>query len=134
MSRRYEYPLRSQFEQKLREAGFKSLTSQVYASSIANPKTTTYSTAKATWKRLMGDAPIPEPQKNLWNSAPRENYSRPSGMEYNKPKLPETQPTVEKETIVETPQDPKLQAIQTILALEGISDAVKVQMIALLFS
>ena len=128
MSRRYEYPLRSEFEQALMDAGFKSLTAQVYASSIANPKTTTFPTAKATWEKLMGDAPIPEPQPNVWNSTPRTNYSRPQGMEYNKPNLPE------KEAIMETPQNPKLNAIQAILALEGISDAVKVQMIALLFS
>ena len=138
---KYIYPDRELFESRLEEVGFHQPTIQVYASGVVNPKSGSHQTAKNTWKKIMDGIPVPSPVQKVRANGRRGIQNQRIGLEYNKPNLlkletpkPQPEPTVEKEKVVETTQDPKISAIKTILALEGISDAVKVQMISLLFA
>ena len=117
------------------ESGYAATSAQVYATALVNSTNKNHKRAVRIWKKLMDGMPIPPPRSNEDIRDFSSTKRRPSPRRYTKKTTISTVvPRVEPARAPEpNNEDPKLTTIKSLLALEGISDAVKLQMISLLF-
>ena len=124
----YHYPERDFFQSMMVVSGYAKTSAQVYATALVSDTNKNHNRAVRIWKKLMDGKPVPPPRlsTDVRDFSSTRRRSSPRRGTRDTPVEPTKAPEPNNE-------DPKLTTIKSLLALENISDTVKLQMISLLF-